>query len=116
MESSVALFMVIVVLTVAGLTALLATGYVNTEKDRARQEQERRIRAAAAKVDISLAVPGFFPPADAPATPIAFVFDDGVVRQLESHLRSEQAAVAQFLHHPSIDNLYRQPSRTLQPH
>ncbi len=116
MESSVVLFMVIVGLVVGGLTVLLAAAYASAEKDRARQEQERRIGAAAAKMDISLMVPGFFPPARRAGTPIAFVFDDGVVRQLESHLRNEQAAVAQFVHHPSIDNLYRQQSRTLQPH
>ncbi len=115
MEPSVVLFMVIVGLMVAGLTALLAAGYASTEQERARKEQERRIQAAA-KVDISLAVPGFFPSEGAAATPIAFVFDDGVVRQLESHLRSEQAAVAQFVHQPSIDNLYRQPTRAFPPH
>ncbi len=116
MESSRVLFTVILGLVVGGLTVLLAVAYASTEKERAQQEMQRRAEAAAAKVDIRLGMPGFFPPAHAAAAPIAFAFDDGVVRQLENHLRSEQAAVAQFVHQPSIDNLYRQPIRALQLH
>jgi hypothetical protein len=105
MEATVLLVLVLG-LVFGGMTLMLGAGYVSTEKERARQEQARR--AGAAKADAILAVPGFFQPARPQATPIAFVFDDGLVDRLEARLRTEQALVAQFVHHPSIDNLYPQ--------
>jgi hypothetical protein len=41
------------------------------------------------------------------------VFDDALVRQLEQHVRMEQTAVARFVHHPSVDNLYRPTGASL---
>lgn len=113
MEATV-LLVLILGLIFGGMTLMLGAGYVSAEKERAWQEQARR--AAAAKADAILAVPGFLSPSRAAATPIAFVFDDGLVTRLENHLRVEQALVAQFVHHPSIDNLYRQPAPPLHLH
>jgi hypothetical protein len=105
MEATILLVLVLG-LVFGGMTLMLGAGYASTEKERAQQAQARL--AAAVKADAILAVPGLFQPARPEATPIAFVFDDGLVSQLEHHLRTEQALVAQFVHHPSIDNLYQQ--------
>jgi hypothetical protein len=98
---------------VVGMTLMLGAGYLSVEKSRA--EQQSRRREAAATMERVLALPAFFE-SSRPATPIAFVFDDGVVHQVEHHVRLEQALVAQFVHQPSVDNLYREPGTRLQLH
>jgi hypothetical protein len=90
-----------------GMVLMLGAGYANTEKERAQREQAGR--AAAAKADAFVAVPGFFQPPQPASANIPFVFDDGLVTRIEKHLRVEQALVAPFVRQPSIDNLYGRP-------
>ncbi len=97
----------VMALLLGGMTVMLAASYVSTENQRERQAQACRAEAAAKAQRIIAIPPGFFQPQRAPA-PVAFVFDDGLVHQLETHLRNEQAMVEQFVQQPSIDNLYRQ--------
>lgn len=101
-------WLVVILGLVVGMTLMLAAGYMNTGKERAQRAQAQQ--ATSAKADAIVFLPGFFPSPQPVATPIPFVFDDGLVTRLENHVRVEQALVAQFVHHPSIDNLYRQPA------
>jgi hypothetical protein len=43
-------------------------------------------------------------------------FDDGLFAFLQHHVKTEQAMVAEFVHLPSIDNLYRQARAPLTMH
>ena len=91
------------------MVLILAMGYLDTEQKREMQAKARQAEAvqqAAAMV----ALPGFFAPAQATQPPTMIVFDDAMVDRLEHHVRLEQALVAQFVHHPSLDNLYRHPT------
>jgi hypothetical protein len=109
MEDSITLVLVLG-LIVGGLTLILAAAYSSAEKTRARTQQARQAAPARQAADAIASLPGLFSPMR-PATPIAFVFDDGVVHLLENHLKAEQDVVAQFLRQPSIDTLYRQSGR-----
>lgn len=100
----------VLALIVGGMTMMLAAGYASTENERERQAQAHRGEAAERIISIP---PGFFQLSRPPA-PVAFVFDDGLLHQLETHVRNEQAVVEQFVHQPSVDNLYRQPGARLQ--
>ncbi len=98
-----------------GMVLILAMGYLDTEQKRAMQAKARQAEAvqqAAAMV----ALPGFFAPTQATQPPPTFVFDDALVNRLEHHVRLEQALVAQFVHHPSLDNLYRHPTPSVHVH
>ncbi len=91
------------------MVLILAMGYLDTEQKREMQAKARQAEAvqqAAAMV----ALPGFFAPTHATRPPPTIVFDDALVDRLEHHVRLEQALVAQFVHHPSLDNLYRHPT------
>jgi hypothetical protein len=102
-----AMVWLVIVGLVVGMTLMLAAGYLDIGKERAQRTQAQQ--ATAAKPDV-VSLPGVFPPSQPVGSPIPFVFDDGLVTRLENHLRVEQELVAQFVHHPSIDNLYRQPA------
>jgi flagellar basal body-associated protein FliL len=110
---------IIVVLAVSflfgGMVLMLAMGYTETEQQRAAEAQQRRAEAAL-QTAAMVALPGFFaaPRAAAPSTFV--VFDDAMVNRLEHHVRLEQAMVAQFVHHPSLDNLYRHPTTPVHVH
>jgi len=98
-----------------GMVLLLTMGYLDTEQKRALQAQQRQAEAAQQPAAI-VAMPGFFatPRATLPSTLV--VFDDALVTRLEHHVRLEQALVAPFVHHPSLDNLYRRPTTPVHVH
>ena len=109
----IAVLVLVLAFVVCGMTVMLAAGYANTEKERERQAQ-RQYAAAALKAERLISIPrGFFQPSRPPA-PVAFVFDDGLVHELETHVRNEQALIEDFVHQPSVDNLYRQRGVGLQ--
>lgn len=88
----------------AGIVLILTMGYLETEEKRAMEARTRPTEAdqLAARV---VALPRFFGPLDAPVP--AAGFDDSLVTRLENYVRLEQTMVAQFVDHPSVDNLYR---------
>ena len=98
-----------------GMVLMLALAYLDTEQKRALQASERQpdtLPQAAAIV----ALPGFFSSPQVARAPTTIVFDDALVDRLELHVRLEQTQVAQFVHHPSLDNLYRRPPATVHVH
>ena len=98
-----------------GMVLMLAMGYQDTEQKRAVQAKARQaeaIQQAAAMV----ALPGFFAPPQAAQPPTMIAFNDALVNRLEHHIRLEQAIVAQFVHHPSLDNLYRHSTTPVHVH
>ncbi len=115
MEGSTALVVVIGSLFV-GITLLLTFGYLNTEKERARQAEAREAESARLAVARSAAFEFFAPPPPEVPAPSRLVFDDALLNRLENHVRLEQTLVAQFVHHPSIDNLYRRAGTPIQTH
>ncbi len=102
--------------TIMGFPVLmLALAYQDTEQRRAMQVSERQpdtLPQAAAIV----AQPGFLSSPQVARAPTMIVFDDALVDRLEHHVRLEQTQVAQFVHHPSLDNLYRRPTATVHVH
>ena len=110
---------VIVVLGVSflfgAMVLMLAMGYQETEQKRALQAKARQAEAVEQAATL-VAVPGFFAQPNATPAPTFVVFDDAMVHRLERHVRTEQELVAQFVHHPSIDNLYRHPATELHVH
>jgi hypothetical protein len=109
MES--ALVVVVVAVLFGGMVLMLAMGYQSSEAERARQARARQ--AAAAGAPSIAALPGFFASADRSLAPSQPVFSEAMVNQLEHHVRLEQAVVAQFVHQPSVDNLYRRAGTSL---
>jgi hypothetical protein len=116
MEATVVLVLFLVVVC-GGMTFMLAAGYQNVERDRARSAAHQR---RPARTDIGApalpAVPGFLLASGAPTLTGPFVFDDAMVRRLEQHIRGEQARVTQFVQHPSVDNLYHPTGTGLRAH
>lgn len=110
MES--ALVVVVVAVLFGGMVLMLAMGYQNSETERARQAKARQADAAA-RASAIVSVPGFFAAADGAVTPSSAGFSQAMVSQLEHHVRLEQAVVAQFVHQPSVDNLYRRVGTSL---
>lgn len=94
----------------AGIVLILTMGYLETEEKRAMEAKTRQAAPAqlAARV---VALPRFFGPPQDATSPIA-PFDDSLVSRLENYVRLEQTMVAQFVDHPSVDNLYRHPDST----
>ncbi len=114
MEATVVLVLFLVVIC-GGMTLMLAAGYQGVEQDRARRVSPERLEPVVSAKALS-AVPGFFVTPDASIASMPFVLDDTLVRQLELHVRIEQAVVAQFVHHPSVDSLYRPTAASLHAH
>ena len=110
MES--ALVVVVVAVLFGGMVLMLAMGYQSSEAERARQARARQVDAAARASAIAVA-PGFFAPTDEAVAPAQSVFNETMLNQLEHHVRLEQAVVAQFVHQPSVDNLYRRAATSL---
>jgi hypothetical protein len=110
METGMSTTMIIVLLAgvsfFAGIVLILAMGYVDTEEKRALEARTRQHESAERAAAI-VALPRFFGPQPTLST---VVYDDGLVTRLEDYVRLEQTMVAQFVHHPSVDNLYRDPS------
>jgi len=100
-----------------GMVLMLAMGYLDTEQKRALEAKARDVEAASQAAAMA-ALPGFFAPAHAtqPPMPALIEFDDAMVNRLEHHVQLEQALVAQFVHHPSLDNLYRHPATPVHLH
>ena len=98
-----------------GMVLILALGYKDAEQNRTMQadaSQSEAVQQAAAAV----ALPGFFAPLKAVQPLTMSAFDDAQVSRLENHIRLEQALAAQFVHHPSLDNLYRHPTPPVHMH
>ncbi len=108
MES--ALVVVVVAVLFGGMVLMLAMGYQSSEAERARQARAHQAAAGAPSI---AALPGFFASADRSLAPSQPVFSEAMVNQLEHHVRLEQAVVAQFVHQPSVDNLYRRAGTSL---
>jgi ABC-type amino acid transport substrate-binding protein len=111
-----ATLVLILVLTflVGGLMLALAMGYRSIEESRAQQVARPAKAPSAATV---VMIPSFFAPVEnlSPGGP-AVAFDDALLARLEQHVRAEHAMVAQFVHFPSIDSLYRQSGSSLHVH
>ena len=114
MEATVILVVFLAVIC-GGMTLMLAAGYESVEKDRTRRASRERPEAVVSAKALT-AVPGFFASLDTPIPSGPFVLDDALVRRLEQHVRLEQAVVARFVHHPSVDNLYRSAGASLHVH
>jgi len=100
-----------------GMMLMLAPAYLETERERARQAQERRAAKAIRASEAATAIPGFFAGLDATRIPpVPLAFDDALLAQLERHVRAEQAIVTQFVRYPSIDSLYRQEGSSFHLH
>jgi hypothetical protein len=46
----------------------------------------------------------------------AVAFDEALLTRLAEHVRAEHAVVAQFVHFPSVESLYRQSDSSLHVH
>jgi hypothetical protein len=97
------------------MVVMLSMGYLDTEQKRTLEAQRRQAEAARQPSAI-VAMPGFFATPRATVPPTLLVFDDAMVDRLEHHVRLEQAMVAQFVHHPSLDNLYQHPTTPVHVH
>jgi hypothetical protein len=114
MEGTVILVVFLAVIC-GGMTLMLAAGYQSVEKDRERRVSPERTESVVNAKSLS-AVPSFFVTPDASIPSMSFALHDTLVRQLEQHVRIEQAVVAQFVHHPSVDSLYRATGPSLHVH
>jgi len=77
--------------------------------DRAGKRIPEGVRAPASSPAIPAMMPAFFAKPLASQVPSAtFGSDEGLFAFLQHHVKTEQAMVAEFVHLPSIDNLYRQ--------
>ncbi len=113
MEATIALVLLLG-LVFGGMMLMLASGFISTERERARQAEERRAEEATPPVQASTPVFLFSPRPVVPEAP--FVFDDVLISRLENHVRLEQAVVAQFVNQPSIDTLYHQTGSSFHIH
>lgn len=113
MEATVVLILVLTFL-VGGMMLALVMGYRSVEESRA-QPVERTSKAPTA-ADVVL-VPSFFAKLETPGFTVpAVAFDDALLARVEQHVRAEHEMVAQFVHYPSIDSLYRQSGSSLHVH
>ena len=110
-----------VILSFGGIVLMLALGYQDTEQTREMQAKanqaaaSQRVAASKGAAAVQQApaagtVPGFFAPPQVTQSPAMIAFNDALVSRLEHDLQLEQAIVAQFVHHPSLNTLYQRPS------
>ena len=92
-----------------GIILTLVFGY--QEAERKREMQAKALEAEAIQ-QAAGAVPGFFARPKAAHSPGMIVFNDALASRLEHDIKEEQAIVAQFVHHPSLDTLYQHPTAT----
>ncbi len=114
MEATVVLMLFLAVIC-GGMMLMLAAGYQSVEKDRAHRASPEHPESVAT-VRALREVPSFFVTPDPSIPSVSFLLNDALVRQLEQHVRIEQAVVAQFVHHPSVDSLYRPTGASLHVH
>ncbi len=114
MEATIVIVLFLVVVC-GGMMLMLAAGYQSAEKDRAQRAASRQ-SANVANVTGLTAEPAFMMATAPPITALPFAFDDALLSRLEQHVQIEQAVVAQFVHHPSVDNLYRLSGAALHMH
>jgi hypothetical protein len=113
MEGTLVLVLVLTFLF-GGMFLALAMGYRSIEESRA--EQQTRPSAQPRVADVVI-IPSFFAKVEnrnfpGPVT----AFDEALLARLEQHVRAEHATVAQFVHFPSVDSLYRQSGSQLHVH
>lgn len=113
MEATFVLTLVLTFLF-GGMMLALVMGYRSIEESRAQQVARPAKAPSAADV---VMVPSFFAKVEnrnfpGPAT----AFDEALLARLEQHVRAEHAMVAQFVHFPSIDSLYRPSGSSLHVH
>lgn len=112
MEGTLVLVLVLAFL-VGGLTLALAMGYRDIEERRT----EREVRPAdTARIASPMMVPSFFAKVENQNFPSLTAFDEALLSRLEQHVKAEHATVAQFVHYPSVDSLYRQSGSSLHVH
>lgn len=113
MEATLVLVLVLT-FVVGGMVLALAMGYRSIEESRA-QASARPAKAAHAVEGVM--VPSFFAKVEnRPLPGPAIAFDDALLIRLERHVKAEHDMVAQFVHFPSIDSLYRQSGSSLHVH
>jgi hypothetical protein len=113
MEATLVLVLVLTFL-VAGMTLALAMGYRSIEESRHQQV----IRAtAASRATEAVMIPSFFAKVENHNFPGPIsALDEALLARLEQHVKAEHATVAQFVHFPSVDSLYRQSGSSLHVH
>lgn len=113
MEATLALVLVLAFL-VGGMMLALVMGYRSIEDSRAQNAARPAIAPHAFD---AVMVSSFFADAkDRPVPGPAIAFDEALLTRLEQHVRAEHATVAQFVHFPSVDSLYRQSGSSLHVH
>lgn len=114
MDATLVLVLVLTFL-VGGLMLALTMGYRSIEESRA-QEAERPVMAASRATSVVM-IPSFFAKIENRSFPsTAVAFDEALLARLEEHVKAEHATVAQFVHFPSVDSLYRQSGSSLHVH
>lgn len=113
MEATLVLILVLTFLF-GGLMLALVMGYRSLEESRAQLVAPPAKPPTAADVVL---VPSFFAKLETPGFTVpAVAFDDALLARVEQHVKAEHAMVAQFVHYPSIDSLYRQSGSSLHVH
>lgn len=111
MEEATLVLMLVLTFLVGGMMLALVMGYRSIEESRA--QLDARPAKAPSAADI-VGIPSFFGNAEYRDLPgPAFAFDDALLARVEQHVKAEHAMVAQFVHFPSIDSLYRQSGSSL---
>ncbi|HSL23754.1 MAG TPA: hypothetical protein VK886_19635 [Vicinamibacterales bacterium] len=99
---------------VGGMILALTMGYRSIEESRA--QQAARAVSAPGAADVVM-IPSFFAQVENRSFPgPAAAFDEALLARLEQHVKAEHAMVAQFVHYPSLDSLYRQSGSSLHVH
>ncbi len=112
MEATLVLVLVLSFL-VGGMMLALVMGYRSIEESRAQAVRP----AEALRAADAVMIPSFFARVENRNFPgSAGAFDEALLTRLEQHVRAEHAVVAQFVHFPSIDSLYRQSGSSLHVH
>lgn len=114
MDSTIVFYLFLTL--VFGLMMLgLVVGYQSTEQQRIR-EREQRTADDAHAVENLVAFPRFIDDSASERLQDSNVpFDDAIVVNLESYLKSERDMVARFIEDPSIDSLYRATRISARP-
>jgi hypothetical protein len=114
MDSSTAFYLFLTI--IFGLMLLgLVLGYQNTERERLREKEHRAAKQVPAVENI-VASPRFINESTSRHPEGSETsFDDAVVVNLESYLKSERDMVTQFINDPSVASLYREKRVSAQP-
>lgn len=113
MEATLVLVLVLTFLF-GGLMLALVMGYRSIEESRTQQAARP---AEALRATDAMLIPSFFAKVENRNFPgPAVAFDEALLTRLAEHVRAEHAVVAQFVHFPSVDSLYRQSDSSLHVH